>query len=48
MAGSIMILISHEGKHYLHTGDMRFNERVADNLPDLFSKSVSCQDPSIF
>ena len=47
MAGSIMALILYEGKYYLHTGDMRFNETVAENLPDLFSKSVSPFDSNI-
>jgi hypothetical protein len=38
MAGSIMILLKFKGLYYLHTGDMRFNKKVADNLPVLFNK----------
>lgn len=29
MAGSIMIMLSYRGKYYLHTGDMRFNRKIA-------------------
>lgn len=32
MAGSIMILIKIESKFYFHTGDMRFNRKLAENL----------------
>lgn len=33
-----MILVEYNGKYYLHTGDMRFNETVAERLTDLFKK----------
>jgi len=33
MAGSIMIVIKIEEQYYLHTGDMRFNSRIAKNNP---------------
>ena len=29
MAGSIMVLLNIDGKYYLHTGDMRFNPKIA-------------------
>jgi len=29
MAGSIMVVILISGKYYLHTGDMRFNPKIA-------------------
>ncbi len=45
MAGSIMILLEYQGKNYLHTGDMRFNENVAHSLPDLFQKSINPMNP---
>jgi len=48
MAGSIMILIEYQGKYYLHTGDMRFNETVAESLPDLFRKSINPINSNIF
>ncbi len=37
MAGSVMFLIHFEDRYYFHTGDMRFNENVAKNNPDLFA-----------
>lgn len=36
MAGSIMLMILYRGKYYLHTGDMRFNRKIADNCPEIF------------
>jgi hypothetical protein len=47
MAGSIMILIEYQSRYYFHTGDMRFNETVAESLPDLFRKSINPTNPNI-
>lgn len=36
IAGSIMTLLKIEGKYYMHTGDMRFSHRIAENYPQIF------------
>lgn len=33
MAGSIMVLVHYNEKYYLHTGDMRFNPKIAASTP---------------
>jgi len=36
MAGSIMVLLRVEDKYYLHTGDMRWSQKIAENTPEVF------------
>jgi hypothetical protein len=38
MAGSIMIIVLYKGKYYFHTGDMRFNKKIAENCKQIFKK----------
>lgn len=38
MAGSIMMLLRVHDNYYMHTGDMRFNRKIAESTPDVFVK----------
>ena len=38
MAGSIMVIINFRDKYYFHTGDMRFNKKIAENCQQIFQK----------
>jgi hypothetical protein len=38
MAGSIMVMICYRKQYFFHTGDMRFNPKIAENNSEIFRK----------